>query len=70
MFKSFDIKKLGLNPFNLPWCVRGLFFEVTKHLPSAEEEIQFVFKEFDEWNPESKVLKDVKYRLNGIKSKL
>lgn len=70
-FKPFDIKKLGsgANPFNLPWCARGLFFEVSKRLPGGKEEIQLVFREFEEWEPESKALKDVKYRLNGIRAK-
>ncbi|ONH72307.1 hypothetical protein BOH78_3769 [Pichia kudriavzevii] len=70
--KPFDIKKLGKlsNPFNLPWCVRGLFFETKRKLPHGDEEIDNVFKEFDCWHPNSKALKDVKYRLNGIKAKL
>lgn len=70
-YRPFDIKKLGngANPFNLPWCARGLFFEVSKRLPSGKDEIQLVFREFEEWQPESKALKDVKYRLNGIRAK-
>ena len=74
-FKPFDITKLGSgsNPFNLPWCARGLFFEVSRRLNSdgrGTEEIDAVFQEFDEWEPASKALKDVKYRLNGIRAKL
>ncbi|KAF6009403.1 hypothetical protein HII13_003480 [Brettanomyces bruxellensis] len=69
-FKPFDMKRLGSNPFNLPWCVRGLFFEAIKRLRHGNHEIEMVFREFDDWNPDSKVLKDVKYRLNGIKAKL
>jgi hypothetical protein len=71
-FKPFDIKKLGTgsNPFNLPWCARGMFFEINKHLINGKEEIELVFKEFEQWKPDSKALKDVKYRLNGIKAKL
>ncbi|KAG0687006.1 hypothetical protein C6P40_003035 [Pichia californica] len=71
-FKPFDIKRLGsgANPFNLPWCARGLFFEVGKRLPDGMKETELVFKEFEEWEPDSKALKDVKYRLNGIRAKL
>lgn len=69
-FLPFDLKKVGKNPYNLPWCVRGLFFEVLRRLDGARTDVDMVFKEFDEWNPESKALKDVKYRLNGIKAKL
>lgn len=70
LFRPFDLKKLGANPFNLPWCVRGLFFEAIKRLQGGSKEIEMVFKEFDEWDPTSKPLKDVKYRLNGIKAKI
>lgn len=71
-FKPFDITKLGnnSNPFILPWCTRGLFFEVIKKLPNGRNEIDNVFNEFNQWNPQSKILKNVKYRLNGIKAKL
>lgn len=72
MVKPFDIKKhgSGANPFNLPWCTRGLFFEASRNLTNGKEEMELVFKEFEEWHPDSKVLKDVKYRLNGIRAKL
>ncbi|KAH3670720.1 hypothetical protein OGAPHI_001235 [Ogataea philodendri] len=69
-FHQVDVSKVGSNPFTLPWCTRGLFFDVKKRLPHGTDEIDMVFKEFDDWDPESKVLKDVKYRLNGIKDKL
>ncbi|GMM30723.1 hypothetical protein DAMA08_034680 [Martiniozyma asiatica (nom. inval.)] len=71
-FKPFDIKKFGINsnPYNLPWCARGMFFEVLRKIPHGDNEIEMVFKEFTDWQPESKILKDVKYRLNGIKAQL
>lgn len=34
------------------------------------EETQDLLQEFDSWNPSTKVLKDVKFRLEGIRSKL
>lgn len=70
--KPFDIKKLGAtsNPYNLPWCARGLFFEATRRLPNGQLEVESVFTEFDDWKPNNKALEDVKYRLNGIKAKL
>ncbi|ODV85869.1 hypothetical protein CANARDRAFT_197759 [[Candida] arabinofermentans NRRL YB-2248] len=70
LFKSFDVKRVGSNPFNLPWCARGMFFDVKRKLKEGDSEIEKVFKEFDNWNPESKTLKDVKYRLSGIKAKM
>lgn len=70
--KPFDIKKLGSNsnPYNLPWCARGLFFEATRRLPNGKMEVEAVFTEFEDWHPDSKALEDVKYRLNGIRAKL
>lgn len=70
-YRPFDIKKLGpgSNPFNLPWCARGMFYEAKK-TEDGRREIEQVFAEFERWDPQSKVLKNVKYRLNGIKSKL
>lgn len=69
-FKPYAIDQLGTNPFHLPWCMRGLLFEARAHFKDANEEIQLLFEEFENWKPETKQLKDMKYRLNGIKSKL
>lgn len=68
----FQVAELGSNPFHLPWCMRGLVFETKRHYPAGggADEIEKVFEEFDCWRPESKVLKDMKYRLNAMKSKL
>lgn len=70
--RPFDIKRLGAaaNPYNLPWCARGLFFEATHTLPQGRAEVDAVFSEFEHWSPKSKALEDVKYRLNGIRAKL
>lgn len=69
-FKPYVIDQLGTNPYHLPWCMRGLLFEARAHWPGAESEIDKLLEEFEAWNPETKQLKDMKYRLNGIKSKL
>lgn len=34
------------------------------------DETMALLQQFDEWKPSSKVLKDVKFRLEGIRSKL
>lgn len=34
------------------------------------EESMELLRQFDDWKPTSKVLKDVKFRLEGIRSKL
>jgi hypothetical protein len=57
------------NPFFLPWAMRGLLEEefVKKEL---ESEVEMLLGLFEEWKPMGKMLKDVKFRLEGIKSKL
>lgn len=57
------------NPYVLPWIMRGLLEEqlVKTELYSETTEL---LRQFDEWKPVSKALKDVKYRLEAVKSKL
>lgn len=54
------------NPFFLPWAVRGMLEEelVKKEMI---EEVRELVKEFEDWKPTSKVLKDVKWRLEAVK---
>jgi hypothetical protein len=49
--------------------MRGLLEEeyVKREL---NEETMELLRQFDDWKPSSKVLKDVKFRLEGIRSKL
>jgi hypothetical protein len=57
------------NPFQLPWSMRGLLEEdILK--TELDQETAELLKQFDEWKPTTKVLKDVKYRLEAVKSKL
>jgi len=57
------------NPYILPFAMRGLLEEefVRTDLYS---EITELIEQFDDWKPSSKVLKDVKFRLEGVRSKL
>ncbi|KAI0115160.1 hypothetical protein F4814DRAFT_459963 [Daldinia grandis] len=57
------------NPFLLPWIMRGLLEEefVKTELYSETTEL---LKQFDDWSPSTKALKDVKYRLEVVRSKL
>jgi glutamate synthase domain-containing protein 3 len=57
------------NPFQLPWSMRGLLEE---HVVKTEldKETTELLQQFDQWKPSTKVLKDVKYRLEAVKSKL
>ena len=54
------------NPFYLPWAVRGMLEEDLVKREMMDEVRQLV-AEFDEWKPTSKVLKDVKWRLEAVK---
>ncbi|KAE8450986.1 hypothetical protein EG329_005426 [Mollisiaceae sp. DMI_Dod_QoI] len=68
-----DIKKYEIptnaNPYILPWIMRGLLEEdfVKTEL---DQETTELLKQFDDWKPATKVLKDVKYRLEAVRSKL
>ena len=57
------------NPYILPFAVRGVLEEdyVRTELYG---EITGLIKRFDEWRPSTKALKDVKFRLEGVRSKL
>ncbi|KAH7192660.1 uncharacterized protein B0J16DRAFT_411347 [Fusarium flagelliforme] len=57
------------NPYVLPWIMRGILEEnfVRTELSSEADEL---LKQFDDWKPTNKALKDVKYRLEAVRSKL
>ncbi|KAM0212352.1 hypothetical protein ACHAQI_004750 [Fusarium lateritium] len=57
------------NPYVLPWIMRGLLEEdfVRTELSTEADEL---LKQFDDWKPTNKALKDVKYRLEAVRSKL
>ncbi|EON99100.1 hypothetical protein UCRPA7_5321 [Phaeoacremonium minimum UCRPA7] len=68
-----DIQKYeGLanpNPYHLPWIMRGLLEEDFVKTELTAETTELV-KQFDDWKPVTKALKDVKYRLEAVRSKL
>ncbi|KAI9671379.1 MAG: hypothetical protein M1831_004288 [Alyxoria varia] len=57
------------NPYFLPWAMRGVLEEeyVRKELKNETQELLAMY---EKWQPQSKVLKDVKFRLEAVKSKL
>lgn len=57
------------NPYHLPWIMRGLLEEdfVKTELNAETAEL---LRQFDDWKPVNKALKDVKYRLEAVRSKL
>lgn len=57
------------NPYFLPWALRGILEEdIVKR--DMGHEVQELVKLYEEWRPVSKVLKDVRFRLEGVRSKL
>lgn len=57
------------NPYFLPWALRGILEEeVVKR--DMGHEVKELVERFEAWRPVSKVLKDVRFRLEGVRSKL
>ncbi|KAI0244786.1 hypothetical protein L0F63_002669 [Massospora cicadina] len=57
-----------LNPYHLPWIMRGLVedLKVTRH-PYLKLELAELRDQFALWKPATKLLKDLKFRLDPIK---
>lgn len=82
--KEYNVSKVGTNPFILPWCLRGLLFNIEKNWPNNNklllvdngrdvgkngyDEINELYELFELWKPETKILKDLKFRLNGLRA--
>ena len=59
----------GQNPYILPFAMRGLL-EENYVRTELYVEMTELLKQFDDWKPTSKVLKDVKFRLEGVRFRL
>ncbi|KAK5047096.1 hypothetical protein LTR84_007039 [Exophiala bonariae] len=57
------------NPYILPFAMRGIL-EEDYVKTELQHEARELLAQFDEWKPNTKALKDVKFRLEGIRSKL
>ncbi|KAF2835431.1 hypothetical protein M501DRAFT_999192 [Patellaria atrata CBS 101060] len=57
------------NPYILPWAMRGLLEEEFVKKDAANE-VKDLVKLFEDWKPNTKVLRDVKFRLEAVRSKL
>ncbi|KAM3083641.1 hypothetical protein ACMFMF_001010 [Clarireedia jacksonii] len=57
------------NPYILPWIMRGVLEEEFVKTELHTEAVELL-KQFDDWKPSTKVLQDVKYRLEAVRSKL
>ena len=66
---SWPTTSTSQNPYILPFAMRGVLEEEYVRT-QLQDEINELLKQFDDWKPSSKVLKDVKFRLEGVRSKL
>ena len=57
------------NPYILPFAIRGVLEEEYVRT-ELHNEITELLKQFEDWKPTSKALKDVKFRLEGVRSKM
>jgi hypothetical protein len=57
------------NPYILPFAMRGVLEEDYVRT-QLHDEVTKLLQQFDDWKPVTKVLKDVKFRLEGVRSKL
>lgn len=57
------------NPYVLPWAMRGLLEEEYVKR-ECEGDVKELLALFEEWRPVSKGLKDVKFRLEAVRSGL
>lgn len=64
-----NIQASSGNPYILPFAMRGILEEDFVRSELREEANQLL-QQFDEWKPTTKALKDVKFRLEGVRSKL
>ncbi|KAI7820054.1 hypothetical protein BC939DRAFT_399779 [Gamsiella multidivaricata] len=63
--------KQHLNPFYLPWGMRGVMDELKAlGVGVLNEEMERLKKLYDDWNPATKGMKEIKFRLEPVRSKL
>ncbi|GJJ73786.1 hypothetical protein EMPS_06144 [Entomortierella parvispora] len=63
--------KQTLNPFYLPWGMRGVMDELKARGDQVlDDEMERLKKLYDDWRPVSKGMKEIKFRLEPVRSKL
>ncbi|KAG0049460.1 hypothetical protein BGZ83_005756 [Gryganskiella cystojenkinii] len=63
--------KQTLNPFYLPWGMRGVMDEIkSRGDKTLDGEMERLKKLYDDWKPVSKGMKEIKFRLEPLRSKL
>lgn len=70
ILNSFKAKQ-RLNPFYLPWGMRGIADEITARGDQVLiKELERLKRLYNEWNPVTKGMKEIKFRLEPVRSKL
>jgi len=66
---EYETPATNANPYVLPWALRGLLEEdyVKRELRDETKEL---LQQFDGWKPANKMLKDVKFRLEAVRTML
>ncbi|KPI35515.1 uncharacterized protein AB675_10986 [Cyphellophora attinorum] len=64
-----NVRTTGANPYILPFALRGILEEDLVR-SELRQEVDQLLHQFDDWKPSTKALKDVKFRLEGVRSKL
>jgi hypothetical protein len=64
-----NVQTTGANPYILPFALRGILEEDLVR-SELRQEVNQLLQQFDDWKPSTKALKDVKFRLEGVRSKL
>ncbi|KAF9310201.1 hypothetical protein BG003_008829 [Podila horticola] len=60
-----------LNPFYLPWGMRGVVDDIQARGDKVlMDELERLKELYDDWNPVSKAMKEIKFRLEPVRSKL
>lgn len=67
--EEYETPAANANPYVLPWAMRGLLEEeyVKRELSGETREL---LRLFDGWRPANKMLKDVKFRLEAVRTML
>jgi hypothetical protein len=59
------------NSYFISWCMRSLLADIRIHRdPWLKEQTLLILQNYDHWNPSARLEKELKYRLEPIRSKL
>lgn len=60
-----------LNPYYLPWILRGILEdERLNKIEHLRKEVEDLRLKFEEWEPTTRIMKELKFRLEPIRARL